>query len=127
MFLINLLIIIFIILITYQVFVAYSYNLIENLETQDAKYEDYDTNNPNNALILAQQNAGNISIIKRKMDNLDGIKDDVENMQQNMDTMQTQIDGLVSQQAEYATEMSGGSEPPIIDTLINMGGDVNNF
>ena len=112
MFLINVLIIVFIMLITYQVFVEHYGKLTENLETQDAKYEDYDTNNPNNALILSQQNSGNIQIIKEKMDNLDGIQDDVVNMQQNMDTMQSQIDGLVQQQADYSQELSKEPEEP---------------
>ena len=51
-------------------------------------------------------------IIKEKMDNLDGIQDDVVNMQQNMDTMQSQIDGLVQQQADYSQELSKEPEEP---------------
>ena len=60
---INLLIIIFIILITYQIFLAhFSNSIIEGLED----YKDYDTNDPNNVMILAQQNAGNIEVLKQE-------------------------------------------------------------
>ena len=59
--LVNLLIIFFIVLIIYQIFLAYFNNSItEGYENKD-EYKPYDTNNPDNALILAQQNAGNIS------------------------------------------------------------------
>ena len=54
--LINTLIIFFIILIGYQIILG-NY-ILEGLENNQS-YQQYDTNNPSNALILAQQNAGN--------------------------------------------------------------------
>jgi hypothetical protein len=117
MMLIYILIIFFTILLLYQAFLAIfkPISLVEGLENKSeskssGEYEAYNTNDPNNALILAQQNAGNIYVLKGKIDGLDGIKEQVDNMKINMDSMQTQIDGLVQQQADYAQEMAG-SEP----------------
>lgn len=79
-------------------------------------YQPYNLNDPNNALILSQQNAGNIDYLKGRIDDLSGIKKDVEDMKMNISSMQTQIDGLVQQQADYATEIAG-SQPPEVSGL----------
>ena len=95
---IYLLIILCVSLISYQIALGYSNNgLIEGLENSDtpdnntdnsnAEYKPYNTNDPNNALILAQQNAGNISVLKTQITKLDGTKETIDNMQQNMDNM----------------------------------------
>ncbi len=117
MMLIYILIILFTILLLHQTFLAIfkQNSLVEGLEnktesTSSGEYQPYNVNDPNNALILAQQNAGNIDVLKGKIDNLDGIKEKVDNMKITMDSMQTQIDGLVQQQADYAQELAG-SEP----------------
>jgi hypothetical protein len=120
--LIKILIIFFTLLIGYQLFLAvFSFmkkdNLVEGLENESTtEYKPYNTNDPNNpnsALILAQQNAGNIEVIKGRIDGLDGVKGRVDTMQQNIDSMQTQIDALVQQQADYANDLAG-SEPVTI-------------
>jgi hypothetical protein len=112
--LIHILIVLFVVLIGYQLYLAMKPNdsLIEGLETQktQTEYKPYNTSDPNNALILAQQNAGNIEVLKGQVDKLSGVKEKVDNMQQNMNSMQTQIDGLVQQQADYAQDIVG-SEP----------------
>lgn len=114
--LIKILIIFFIFLIGYQLFLALmkTNNLVEGLENESpTEYKPYNTNDPNNpnsALILAQQNAGNIEVIKGRMDGLDGQKGRLDTIQQNIDSMQTQIDALVQQQADYANDLAG-SEP----------------
>ena len=114
--LIKILIIFFIFLIGYQLFLALmkTNNLVEGLENETpTEYKPYNTNDPNNpnsALILAQQNAGNIEVIKGRMDGLDGQKGRLDTIQQNIDSMQTQIDALVQQQADYANDLAG-SEP----------------
>jgi Tfp pilus assembly protein PilO len=116
MMLINMLIIFFVLLMGYQLYLAMKPNdsLIEGLknesQTQNQEYKPYNTSDPNNALILAQQNAGNIEVLKGRVDKMDGIKERIDGMQQNMDIMQTQIDSLVQQQADYAQGMAG-SEP----------------
>ena len=110
---VNLLIIIFIILIIYQIFLAhFSDSIIEGLEN----YKEYDTSDPNNVMILAQQNAGNIEVLKGRIDSLDGVKKRVDDMQQSIDSMQTQIDGLVQQQADYAQEIAGSTPPDVTGT-----------
>ncbi len=68
-------------------------------------------------MILAQQNAGNIEYLKSRVDDLSNIKGDVETIKQDMQTIQIQVDGLVQQQADMATELSGGGEPVSVDGL----------
>jgi hypothetical protein len=80
--LIYVLIILFILLITYQLFISFNTNtLIEGLEntntntnTNTQEYKPYNLADPNNSLILPQQNAGNIEVLKGRVDTLDGIK-----------------------------------------------------
>ena len=113
MILINVLIILCIFLIIYQFFVSNNDNtLIEGVENNNSTYKAYDTNNPKNALILAQQNAGNISALHQKVDKLDGTEDTIDNMKQNMSTMQAQINSLTKQQSDYAKSSLGGGAPP---------------
>jgi hypothetical protein len=115
--LIKILIVFFICLIGYQLFLSLTKqdNLVEGLEnnTTTDEYKPYNTNDPNNALILSQQNAGNIEVLKGRVDGLDGVKSRVDTMQQNIDSMQVQIDALVQQQADYANDLAG-SEPVTI-------------
>ena len=120
MFLIHLLIILFTILIVYQLLLAISPSpLIEGLENEETaptEYQPYNVNDPNNALILAQQNAGNIQVLKGRIDGLEDNGKKINSMQQQIDSMQTQIDGLVQQQSDYAQEL-GGSSPPTVTGL----------
>lgn len=112
--LIKLLIVFFTCLIGYQLFTFAFKNgsdLVEGLENSSkTEYKDYNTNDPNNpnsALILSQQNAGNIEVLRGRVDGLDGVKGRVDTLQQNVESMQTQIDALVQQQADYATDLAG--------------------
>mgnify|MGYP003350864330 CR=1 FL=1 len=109
--LVNILIIFFMFLILYQLFLAT--NITEGLENQ---YQPYDTNNPNNALILAQQNAGNISFLKQRLDALTGINQQVQDLSGNVQSLQTQVNGLVQAQQDYANQMTGGTPPTITGT-----------
>ena len=128
MILIYILIIVFIILIGYETFLAFFPDkLIECLENNDTssssstqEYKPYNLQDPNNSLILAQQNAGNIEVLKGRIDSSTSLQDDlkkkVDNIQQSIDSMQIQIDGLVQQQAEYAQELVGSTPPAITGT-----------
>lgn len=122
MLLVYLLIIIFLILIGYSLFFSSQIEGMENesqgTETQSTnktqateEYQAYNTDSPNNCLILAQQNAGNIEVLKGRVDGLDEVKKTVDTMKTNLELMQTQMDGLVQQQADYAAEIAGGTEP----------------
>jgi hypothetical protein len=132
MLLIYILIVLFVLLIGYQVYLANGTfglairpsKLIEGLENSDTstsssstqEYKPYNLNDPNNSLILAQQNAGNIEVLKGRIDSFDGVKKKVDDMQQSIDSMQTQIDGLVQQQADYAQEIAGSTPPTVTGT-----------
>jgi len=117
--LINFLIIFFILLIIYQIFLAYfSDSIVEGLENQ---YEPYDTNNPANALILAQQNAGNISFLKSQIDELQGLDKEVTDISGNVIALQDQVNQLVSAQQQYANQMTGGTAPDITGAVPDDG------
>ena len=128
MLLIYILIVLFVILMGFQAYLAintsglamFPVSIIEGLENADSsstqEYKPYNLNDPNNSLILAQQNAGNIEVLKGRIDNLDGVKKKVDDMQQSIDSMQTQIDGLVQQQADYAQEIAGSTPPEVTGT-----------
>jgi hypothetical protein len=106
----RILILIFIILISYQLILAN--HIIEGLENND-DYKDYNTNDPNNALILAQQNAGNISYLKKRMDDVQGMYQTVQDLSGNYQSLQDQVNSLVSAQQDYANQMTGGTAPVV--------------
>ena len=113
--LVNILILFFIFLILYQIILASNVieaklPLVEGLENQ---FQSYDTNNPNTAMILAQQNAGNILYLKDRIDNVQGLYQQVQDLSGNVQTLQTQVDGLVQAQQDYANQMTGGTAPDI--------------
>jgi len=124
MLLIYILIGLFFILCGYQIFLALFPNkIIEGLEnetttttTTTGDYQPYNVNDPNNSLILAQQNAGNIEVLKGRIDKFDGVKEKIDTMQQNIDSMQVQIDSLVQQQADFAQDLAGDTPPEITGT-----------
>jgi hypothetical protein len=130
MLLIYILILLFVFLLVYQVYLVndtfgsntYSSKLIEGLENQEEtspttqEYKPYNLNDPNNSLILPQQNAGNIEVLRGRIDTLDGVKKKVDDIQQSISSMQVQIDTLVQQQAEYAQELAGTTPPTVTGT-----------
>lgn len=130
MFLIYSLIIVFLMLISYDIILAFfPQKVIEGLENESSnsttqEYKPYNLNDPNNSLILAQQNAGNIEVLKGRIDNLDGVKQKVDDIQENINSMQTQIDGLVQQQADYAQQLAGSSPADISGTESNTTANV---
>jgi TolA-binding protein len=108
--LVNILIVFFIILICFQIILAN--HIVEGLETGES-YQSYDTNNPSNALILAQQNAGNIEYLKGRIQDVQGMNKQVQDLSGNVQTLQEQVSGLVTAQQQYATQMTGGTAPDI--------------
>lgn len=107
--LVNILIVFFIFLILYQIFLATK--IIEGMD--NSQYTPYDTNNPNNALILAQQNAGNIEYLKQRIDSVQSMNQQFQDLSGNVQTLQTQVNGLVQSQQEYANQMTGGTAPEV--------------
>ena len=123
--LVNTLIVFFIIIIGYQIILAN--HVMEGLEntnstttssstTNNTSYNPYNTNNPDNALILAQQNAGNIDYLKQRIDSVQGVFQQVQDLSGNVATLQDQVNGLVSAQQDYANQMTGGTAPEITGT-----------
>ena len=111
--LVNVLIIFFIFLIVYQIILA-NYNIVEGLKN-NKEYKDY----PPNALILSQQNAGNIEYLKKKTDDLQNIQSVVNDLSGNVASLQQQVNGLVSAQQQMVTQMTGGSPPDITGAADN--------
>ena len=108
--LVNILIIFFLFLIIYQILLAN--NIVEGLENQ---YQSYDTNNPNNAFILSQKNAGNIEYLKERLNSIQSssLNKQFQDLSGNVQTLQTQVNGLVQAQQQYATQMTGGTAPVV--------------
>ena len=122
-FLINILLFLFALLIVYQV-----YRVKEGLETaattptttpsssssstssSTSTYQPYDPNNPT---ILAQQNAGNIQVLKGQMDELVGIKKEVEDISGNLYTLTDQVNQYMLQQATTAQQQLPPTPPAI--------------
>ena len=99
--LVNILVVLFSIFIIYQLFLATS-SVIEGFE-----YQPYDTNNPNNVLILTQQNSGNIAYLKEKIDKLDGLKEKVNDLSTQVDSLNQQIQAINQQNASNASKLVG--------------------
>jgi hypothetical protein len=107
---INILILFFIILVGYQLILAS--HVIEGLENND-EFKPYDMNNPNNALILSQQNAGNINFLKNRMDTVLGFNQQVQDLSGNVATLQGQVNDLITAQKDYSNQMLGDTPPDI--------------
>lgn len=118
---IHILILFFVILISYQLFLA-NFDIIEGMDSNSTSssssttYKPYDTTNPANALILAQQNAGNIGYINERIDNVQDMSKQIVDLSNNVQDLQTQMNGLASAQQQYATQLTGGSAPTITGT-----------
>ena len=112
---INYITVFFILLILYQIFLAFfEVTLIEGLVNQ---YQPYDTNNPANALILAQQNAGNIIVLKQQLDGLMGLNKEVKDLSGNVATLEGQVTQIVAAQQQYASQMTNEKTPNITGAL----------
>lgn len=126
--LVNILIIFFIILIFYQVFLSNISNMaykmtngiIEGMDTTTTstsqQYQPYDMNNPNNALILAQQNAGNIQVLKQQVDKVLGLDKEVQDISGNLVALGTQVTNLMTAQQQYAQTNLPSSPPEVTGT-----------
>jgi predicted PurR-regulated permease PerM len=117
--LVNTLIVFFIILIFYQLFLSHTTfkindDIIEGLDTMPSQqYQPYDMNNPNNALILGQQNAGNIQVLKQQVDKILGLNKEVQDISGNLVTLTSQVTKLMEAQQQYA-KSNLPSSPPVI-------------
>lgn len=114
--LINILICFFLFLIIYQIFLASvveGFDNSNNTSASNNQYQEYDMNNPSNALILAQQNAGNISYLKNRLGDFDNLNQQIQDLSNNMVSLQSSVDQIVQAQQDYANQMTGGSPPDV--------------
>jgi len=112
---INMLTFFFILLIIYKIILANS-NIIEGITTQSneqSEYKSSDTNDPNNALILSQQNAGNISYLKQQVDTVLNINEQLKDLSGNVTTLQEQVNGLIQANQQYTANAVGNTPPNI--------------
>ena len=75
----NLLIVLFVLLIGAQIFLAYSGNIVEGLDNNN--YQEYNGNDP---LILSKQNAANIEFLKQQFDGINGLQGEVNDISSNV-------------------------------------------
>ena len=115
--LVNILIIFFLILISYQIILGN--NIIEGLDNNNS-YQQYNSQDP---LILAQQNAGNIEYLKGRIDDVQGMYKQVQDLSGNVVALQEQVNGLVTAQQDYATQMTGGVAPDITGATTSEDGE----
>ena len=112
--LIVLLIIFFIVLIVVQ--------LVFDKPVKES-YVAYDTTNQANALILAQTNASNITMLEQNVDNLSSLQQEVSDLSGNVVSLNAQVQQLINQNGQLATQLSGGGgAPPVITGLPTTSG-----
>jgi hypothetical protein len=121
--LINFLIIFFSFLILYQIFLAvFKDTFVEGMK--DQIYRQYDKENANNTFILAQQNAGNIEYLKQRIDSVQGMYQQVQDLSGNVVALRDQVNGLMQAQKDYANQMTGGTAPEISGAVAEEGASV---
>ena len=111
----NSLIVIFVLLIGAQIFLAYSGNIIEGLDNNSSSNnssnssKNYQEYNGDDALILSKQNAANIEFLKQQFDGINGLQSEVNDISSNVVALQTQVDGLVQSQQDYTNNITSSN------------------
>jgi predicted RND superfamily exporter protein len=120
--LVNILIIFFIFLIIYQIFSVKMDYTLEGMtsdttaQPSSQQYQPYDTNNPNNVMILAQQNAGNIQVLKQQVDSVLGLNRQVQDLSGNLSNLAEQVYNMIQTQQQLAQSSLPSSTPVITGT-----------
>ena len=88
------------------------FSVIEGLEDKSGggEYKEYSGDDP---MILSQQNAGNIAVLKKQMDELLALKEDVYDMSLNMVEMSGQINDFADAQKQTSDDTIGTEDPNI--------------
>jgi len=73
-------------------------------------FQPYD---PNNASILAQQNAGNIEVLKQQIDSLNSLNNEVQDISGNVAKLQSQVTQLIGAQQQYVQQVTPSTTPTI--------------
>ena len=133
--LIYILIIFFVCLIGYQLFLAFSKkSLIEGMtdgeeeggdvvdsestpttdtttssSSSDPTYQPYQGgSSADQALSLSKQNQYNIEYLQSKYKEIEGVKNDITKMKQDIDTLDTSVNDLAQSAADLGTQVTGG-------------------
>jgi hypothetical protein len=136
------LILLFIVLIVYQIFLAHfqrpkiveglldmvptlspqfiptsspTNEMLPNLQFTQI-YKQYDKEISHNTFLMAQQNAGNIEYLKQRIDAVQNMDQQIRDLSANVTSLSTQVDGLVQSQQQYATQISGDAPPTVTGT-----------
>lgn len=122
--LVNVLIVFFAILIIYQIFLANlkvkeGFDPTASSTSQPGQYQGYNTNDPNNAMILAQQNAGNIQVLKQQMDGLNNLNQEVQTITTNVASLQSQVTTIAQAQQQYTSQLAASPTPQITGAVPN--------
>jgi hypothetical protein len=88
----------------------------ENPANKEYSKKEYSAYNENDTQILAQKNAGNIEYLKERIHGIEDIKQQVDTLNVNFQSLQEQVNTIIQSQQDYATQMTGG-EAPNIDGL----------
>jgi len=84
--------------------------MLPNL-TINQVYRQYDKKIADNTFLLAQQNAGNIEVLRQQIDLIKGMNQQVQDLSGNVTALQVQVDGLVQANQQYVSQI--GSLPQI--------------
>ena len=113
------LIVLFAMLILYQLTERYFSSTIIEGNTGNSGYKNYDnTDSSSQAMILAQQNAGNISSLKQQFDQsgANNLKSVLQDMSGNIADLQTQINEISQANQDTATNIAGNKPHTISGT-----------
>jgi hypothetical protein len=100
--------------------------MLPNL-TINQVYRQYDKKIADNTFLMSQQNAGNIEYLKQRIDAVQGIFQQVQDLSGNVQALQDQVSGLVSANQQYATQMTGATAPDVTGATNDGTTDTSNF
>mgnify|MGYP003386946826 CR=1 FL=1 len=80
---------------------------------KEVEYSEYDMADPDNVMILAKKNAGNIRAIRDAIGNMTELKKAVDTNKTQIAEVQTQVNDLAEAQNSLAGDMVGTEEPDI--------------
>ena len=100
--------------------------MLPNL-TINQVYRQYDKKIADNTFLMSQQNAGNIEYLKQRIDAVQGIFNQVQDLSGNVQALQDQVNGLVTAQQQYATQITGGVPPEVTGASTETPVDTTEF
>ena len=104
------------------------YNIIEKIEniSENNEYKNYDLES-NDPLFLATKNAANISYLKNRLDEINGLSQKIDDMSNNIDAHSSQLEEIQKNIAEGANQLTGGgSDNDELKYIANDDNDDNN-